>query len=137
MPMNPSEVPAARRARLLSRGLAVLLILLLIADAPLVPMLLRSPVFSTLWAILAVHLGLLLAAIVGLLRVRPWGFYCLYVLVPFSTILLSISFVPHLPRPFPPELRPLVLTVANVAVLLVTAAAHASHRATRRAPAGV
>jgi hypothetical protein len=110
---------------LVSRALAVLLALVLVADVRLLGTLFRGPVGSTLWVMLAVHVALLVGAVAGLALLRRWGYWCVYLLVPFSTILLSISLIPHLPRPFPPELRPYVLAAANLAVLAAAVFAHA------------
>jgi hypothetical protein len=90
-----------------------------------------------LWVLLAIHVALLVGAVAGLALLRRWGYWCVYLLVPFSTILLSISLIPHLPRPFPPELRPWVLAAANLAVLAAAVFAHAGTRAhARRRGAG-
>jgi hypothetical protein len=120
-----------------SRALAVLLALVLVADVRLLGTLFRAPVGSTLWVLLAIHVALLVGAVAGLALLRRWGYWCVYLLVPFSTILLSISLIPHLPRPFPPELRPWVLAAANLAVLAAAVFAHAGTRAhARRRGAG-
>ncbi|MCW5603146.1 MAG: hypothetical protein KIT18_01150 [Burkholderiales bacterium] len=76
------------------------------------------------------HLVLLIGAIIGLWRFRPWGYYLAYLLVPFSTVMLSISFVPFVPLAFPDNLRPLVLVIVNAAVLLLAVAAHLAYRRT-------
>jgi hypothetical protein len=117
---------------LVSRALAALLALVLVADVRLLGTLFRAPVGSPVWGMLAIHVALLIGAVIGLSRLRPWGYHCVYVLVPFSTLLLSISLIPHLPRPFPPEVRPYVLVAANLAVLAAAVFAHVGYRRSAR-----
>jgi hypothetical protein len=61
-------------------------------------------------------LGLAIVSVVGLLRVRRWGAYCLLVLAPFSTIMLATPLFPgmHLVG-----LRgPVALVIWNLAALV-------------------
>jgi hypothetical protein len=39
-------------------------------------------------------LGLLIGSVIGLVRVRRWGIYLVFVLAPFSTIMLSTPLLP-------------------------------------------
>jgi hypothetical protein len=80
--------------------------------------------FGVLSLLLTAHLVLLIGSIVGLYRLSPWGFYYVYVMIPFSTILLSVSSVPFVPRLIPFPLGAIVMMVLNLAVLAVTRVAH-------------
>jgi hypothetical protein len=78
--------------------------------------------FGTLSLINAAFLILLVGAIVGLYRVRPWGFISAYCLIPLATVLLGISFIPFLPRLFSFPTSAVLMLLSNVAVLAVVLA---------------
>lgn len=121
-----------RYARILSRALAGLLALVLMANAQLIPMLSGSSLDSASLAI-GVFLTLLVASLVGLLRVEPWGFFAAYLLVPVSTILHGIALVPFVGRLLPsPEARIWSVLVLNLAFLAAPVIAHRGVYKSRR-----
>src|SRR5688572_5671487 len=114
----------------LSRALAMLFVVVLLANWRLIAgwfwVLPRAP-FSDLSLITAGYVGLMLGSIFGLLCDRAWAFYCIYVMIPLTTVLLAISFVPILPGLLPFPLNTIALTILNVLVLVVAAIAHARY----------
>jgi hypothetical protein len=111
------------RPLFVTRLLTVLILIALLRNGELLPMLVKDP-FSLLGLVIFVYLALSIASVVGLLLTRTWGFYLLYILVPFATVMLSVSFVPLWLR-FPPADKPwLIPTLWNAAVLGLAALAH-------------
>ncbi|MGH8544835.1 MAG: hypothetical protein ACREX3_14655 [Gammaproteobacteria bacterium] len=81
-----------------------------------------------------VYLLLTITSFVGLLLIRSWGFYALYALIVFGTVMLSIKFLP-VPLTFLPIAdRWIGLAMVNLVVFVLTAVAHYW---SRRAPAQV
>jgi len=110
-------------ALLARRSLVGLLLLDLLTSSELVFALLRNPL-TILGLVVFLHLTLLTGSLIGLLLRLPWGFYLVYILVPFSTVLLSISFVPLVPGLLPVEIQWVALTLLNAAVLSLAAFVH-------------
>ena len=75
-------------------------------------------------AVLLVYVGLSIACLGGLLVGRVWGFFALYLLVPFGTVMLAVSFVPISFGFLPVSVRWIGLIIVNVAVLTVAGLAH-------------
>lgn len=71
-----------------------------------------------------VYLVLTIGSLAGLLLRRVWGFYALYGLIPFATIMLSVPFVPLHLAFLPISERWIGLTTLNVAVLVLAAVGH-------------
>lgn len=115
----------------LSRALAILFALVLVAYWRLIWVwfreLPRDP-YGILSVIITAYLVLLLGSIVGLLRRRPWAFYCIYVMIPLNTILLSISFVPFVPNLLPFPFSTIALTALNLLVLAIAGVAHVKYK---------
>jgi hypothetical protein len=86
-------------------------------------MFVREP-FTLLGLVISPYLALSIASLAGLLLLRPWGFYALYVLIPYSTVMLSVSFVPLPLSVLPLESRWIGLMVLNIAVLFLGAISH-------------
>jgi hypothetical protein len=79
----------------------------------------------TLGGLIAIiWLVLTIGSVVGLLAMRAWGFYALYVLIVVSTIMLSIKFVPVPLTVLPIAQRWIGLAVVNLAVLVLAAVGH-------------
>ena len=115
----------------LTRALAVLLVLVLAASWIEISIWLRElprDPLSPLSLVMTAHLLLLAGSIVGLLRLRPWGFYLVYLMIPLSTVLLSISFLPLVPRLFPFPLNSIVMSAMNLLVLVFVVSTHAKFR---------
>jgi len=112
------------RTLFLTRILALLLVVALIAHWGLVPWFLGDPVSVGGFAFLT-YLALSVASCVGLLRGRQWGFYSLYACVLFATIMLSVSFIP-IPLGFLP-LREHWIGVAVLNAVVLIAGAFAQH----------
>jgi hypothetical protein len=85
---------ALQRARVINVLLSASLVGVLVTNFVLLQMMFRVAPWSLLGIVLILFLGLLLGSIVGLLRMRPWGYWLAYALVPVSTILHGISLVP-------------------------------------------
>jgi hypothetical protein len=125
--------PAIGAARI-SRSLAFLLVVVLAAGWRMVEIFIRQlfvDPFGVLSLLTGAYLILLVGTIVGLYRVRPWGFVYAYLLIPFATYLLGISFVPFLPRLFPFPASAVVVLVSNLAFLAAVMLAHARFEAGR------
>lgn len=126
--------------RILSIVLGALLFGVLVRNWALVPGLLRTltddsphPLWSapvlTYVVVVGGFLVLLAAAAIGLLRVRPWGIYCGYALVPVSTILHGIPLVPLVSDLLPTlQFRIAAVFVLNIAFLTAIVILHASLR---------
>ena len=118
-----------RRARRIGRVLAASLGGVLVWKWVLVQIVFRNAPWSLVGAVTILFLGLLIASIVGLLRMRPWGFYCAYVLVPVSTVLHGIALIPFIPELLPSQtLRIGSVLVLNVGFLVATVVAHLMSR---------
>ncbi len=114
-----------RYAKILSRALAVLLALVCVANAQLIPMLVRNTPTSVVSITIGVFLTLLVASVVGLMRVERWGFIAAYLLVPVSTILHGIALVPFVGSLLPStEARIWSVFLLNVAFLAALMIAH-------------
>lgn len=101
--------------RTISRALAVLLLAGLLANWRLALWMfrVRDPVGA---AIGVSWLALIIVSVIGLLRVRRWGVYCLFALAPLSTAMLA---APLLPGMQVVGLRgPLALVAWNAAALV-------------------
>ena len=113
------------RTQLLTRGLAALVLIALWRNEGLIPILIGDPV-SLGGAIIFTYLVLSVASIIGLLIQRSWGFYLLYILVPFSTLMLSVSYVPVLVK-LPPADKPWILPLLlNAGVIVLAVLVHRS-----------
>jgi hypothetical protein len=124
-------VPSRPATVRLCRALAVLMLLVLVTHWRMVEILVRQlPVdpFGTLSLLALAFTVLLVGSIAGLFLVRPWAFACVYLMIPASTVLLGISFVPFLPRFFPAPARSVGLIAANTLVLAATVLAHVGYR---------
>ncbi len=120
--------------KVLNRVLLGLLLATLLVYWRLVSGLFATERSAELLAMTLIHLALMMLAIIGLWRQRPWGYYAVYLLVPVSTILLSISFVPFVADLLPRVSDTLALPVLNGAVLLLAAAAHSAQRRSQITP---
>lgn len=104
------------RTRLLARILALVVVVAFLADWRLVPWFVGDPM-SVGGLVFLTYLVLSVAACVGLLRRRRWGFYSFDACVLFGTILLSVPFIP-IPLGFLPlGERWIGLTLLNLIVL--------------------
>ena len=122
-------------ATMISRILAALLAVVLFSSWELVAMLLRNPPWSILGVVIILFLSLLIGGLLGLLWLRPWGFYCAYLLVPVSTMLHGIPLVPFVTNLLPsPELRTWSVFILNFAFLVATIVAHLAYRTSTRNP---
>ena len=111
------------RTRWLTRLLAFLVLLALVLYAKVFTLLIVEPV-SLGAGVALVYGALSLVSIGGLLRRRVWGFYSLYALVVFATVMLSVAFIP-LPLEFvPPQERRIGLTVLNGVVFVLGVLGH-------------
>lgn len=131
----------SKTSRLLSLALVVLLIGVLVRYWVLVQGLFVWPrginIFMTYLAVVGVFIGLLLGSIVGLVRLRAWGFYCVYLLVPVSTVLHGIPLVPFVSDLLPsPGLRIWAVSILNVAFLTTAVISHWSFLRGRKLNAG-
>jgi hypothetical protein len=109
------------RTQFLTRVLASLVLVALWRNQALVPILVRDPV-SLGGVLIFAYLVLSTTCIIGLLAERSWGFYLLYILVPFSTVMLSVSYVPvlvKLPPASNPWIIPLLLNAGVVALAVL------------------
>jgi hypothetical protein len=70
------------------------------------------------------YLALTTASVTGLIRQRAWGFYALYALVVFGTVMLGVSFIPIRLGIMPAPARWVGLTLLNALVLVLAAACH-------------
>jgi hypothetical protein len=86
--------------------------------------------------VLLVYLGLSIACLAGLMLARTWGFVALYILVPFGTVMLSVSFVPLSFWFLPVSVRWVGLTLVNAAVLVFAGFAHYWMRRDEARPPG-
>lgn len=134
----------SQRPRVLSIVLAVLLIGVLVrhwtlvrgvywnlTGDPLNP--LWSPAVLTYLLVVGGFLVLLIASAVGLLRLRPWGIYCAYALVPVSTILHGISLIPFLSDLLPTrELGIAAVLILNLTFLTAVMILHTAYRRANR-----
>ena len=112
-------------AGIVSRGLAALLVMVIVAQLELISMVLRNPPWSMLSLMVIGFLALVVLSIAGLVRLAPWGFYAAYALVPFSTIFHGIALVPFVSRLLPtPEGRIWSVFVLNIAFLATLIIAH-------------
>lgn len=121
-----------------SRLLVILLVGVLLRHWALIPGFFRNladpinPILSasslTYSVVVGGFLGLLVGAIVGLLRRRIWGVYCAYALVPVSTILHSIPLIPFISDLLPTlEVRIAAVAILNLAFLAIAALLHLSY----------
>jgi uncharacterized membrane protein (DUF2068 family) len=124
------------RACLLSRGMAVALAAVLVRHYELYGWLAPSVRASMdLIVIVGLFTGLALLSIVGLWRMRLWGVYSTYALVPFGTLFLSVPFIPFVSDLVPtPYLRIVAVLALNVTFLIATYALHRSHHRLARIP---
>jgi hypothetical protein len=121
--------------RALSIALAVLLIAVLLRYWVLVEGLFRiartdpwSQASLLNLLVVGLFLGLLIASIVGLLKMRIWGIYAIYALVPVSTVLHGIALVPFVSGLLPTQLRIGAVFVLNLAFLGAALILHRSWR---------
>jgi hypothetical protein len=129
--------PLFRRASLIGRSLAVSLVGVVAWKWILIPIVFRNPPWSPVGSVSILFLGLLVGSVAGLLKMRPWGFYCAYLLVPVSTMLLGIALVPFVTDWLPTRsLQVNSLFVLNVAFLVATAASHLMYRRSTRGDGG-
>lgn len=84
------------RAKTVRLILAVVVLSVVARYWELVPMLIRSPT-SMLGLVILGYLSLAAASVAGLVLARRWGLYAFGALVVYSTVMLSLSFLP-LPR---------------------------------------
>ena len=75
-------------------------------------------------AAVLIYLGLSIACLCGLLVGRAWGFLALYLLVPFGTVMLAVTFVPVSLRFLPVSVRWIGLAIVNAAVVTFAGLAH-------------
>ena len=80
--------------------------------------------FSAGGLVALTYLLLTVASLAGLVLQRRWGFYALYTLVPFATIMLSVRFVPLPLAILPLGQRWIGVVALNVAVLALAVWAH-------------
>jgi len=115
-----------------SRVVALTLVLVLAERWQLVTFLAPKNATPLLFIVSGLWLALMLASIVGLFQHQRWGVWSLIALVPVSTILHGIPLIPFATAAFPLEMRPFVMTAANILVLLV---ALVLHKAQAKSPA--
>ena len=116
------------KPELLSKILAGLLVGVVVWKWALV----RIAVTNSPWSFagFAALLFLLLAAasVIGLGRLKTWGFVCAYLLVPVSTFLHGIALVPFLTGLLPsPELEVWAVAILNVIFLAMVGGTHLLH----------
>lgn len=121
----------------LNRVLLGLLLATLLVYWRLISGLFATELTAELLAMTLIHLALMMLAIIGLWRQRPWGYYVVYLLIPASTILLSISFVPFVAELLPRVSETVALPILNGAVLLLAVVAHSAQRRSASPPATV
>jgi hypothetical protein len=118
----------------ISRGLALLMLLVFVAHWRMVDILVRQLFVNPLGILALLTAGyvvLQVVSIVGLFRGRPWGFYAVYLMIPLTHLLLGIAFVPFVARAFPFPASAVVAAVGNATVLLLTVVAHVRYRRER------
>jgi hypothetical protein len=121
----------------LTRVLVVIVLITVLRYWELIPTFVRGPL-STVGFVIVLYLALSIVSVAGLFLRRRWGFYALYALVLYGTMILSLSFVP-VPLGFLPlERRWIGMTLLNAAVFVLAALVHRSFRisAERRRHAG-
>lgn len=127
-----------RRVRWINRVLAFCLVATVASNWILVRMLLTSAPWSELGLALILLFAPLAGSVVGLLRMREWGFYCAYLLFPVSTLLHSMPLVPFASGWIPTlPLRISSLLMVNVLFLVATTVSHMLYRRSRRVAARV
>ena len=110
-----------RRVLLLSRAVALLLVLVLVDRVVLLRMavgpLLGVRSVPELLVIVWVWLFVVVGTVVGLVLERRWSAYLLLIAVAVSTILLSVPLLPWITRLAPGAYRFHAMVVANMVVL--------------------
>lgn len=81
------------------------------------------------FAIFLASIGILfvllnLAASLGLFWLKNWGFAVAYTAIIFSTLFLSVSYIPFVSKLIPPAYSSASLCIINIAVLLVLVYLH-------------
>ena len=122
-----------RLPRLHSRVLALLLVLVLFRyfRLPLGFAIFLADGFRSMsyGIVVGGFLALMAATITGLYQRRIWGVYCVYALVPVSTVLLSIPFIPFVTDLLPTlQMRIIALPIINSAFLVGVMALHLRYR---------
>lgn len=87
--------------RVTPRVLAVLLIGVLASQWMLLRTAVTNPPWSSVGFMPLLFVTLTVLSVVGLLRVREWGFYSAYLLVPFSTVFHGVALVPFVTDALP------------------------------------
>jgi hypothetical protein len=114
----------------------ILLPVLLLKGFPLAGGLFQSTYVNSVSAISgAAFVILLVLAIGGLLFLARVGFYALYVLAPFSTIMLGISLVPFVVSWLPWSVRTPAVIGLNISVVVLCGIAHRLYNKAARSEA--
>lgn len=129
MSQTQEGLRAFQRARLLTLFLAACLIGVVVSNSVLIQQFFRVAPWSLLGVVLWLFFGLWVLSVIGLLWLRPWGFYSAYALVPVSTVLLGIALVPFVTGLLPRlEWRMWTVLILNIGFLGATVFAHWSYR---------
>lgn len=112
-------------ARVTSRILAALLIGVLVSQWLLLRVAVTNPPWSAASFMSLVFVILTIVSEVGLLRVREWGFYSAYLLVPFSALFHGVALVPFVTGALPVlQSRIWAVAVLNLLFFLAVAGTH-------------
>lgn len=112
-------------ARVVPRVLAVLLAGVLVSKWVLLNIAWTSAPWSAAGFMALLFVGLTVASAAGLLLLRNWGFFGVYLLAPFSTIFHGIALVPWITSALPTlEQRIWAVGVLNALFLFAAAMAH-------------
>jgi hypothetical protein len=122
-----------KSAVLLAKVLAALLIGVLAWKWRLVQIAVTNPPWSLVGLMPLALVALIVVTAIGLIRLREWGFFAAYVLVPFSTAFHGIALVPWLTNALPTlRLRIWAVFVLNTMFLTAAIWVHRKYRGSER-----